>query len=607
MNQALFLISLQHELSMSIGTELKLDAMLKTFLKVCLNRVHLSSCHVYLYQNSKQQPVKLEHSINSNLEHFISVPKRQNGALWQVNPQLKAFEKSLIDNLSASYFEQKIEREYYYAFKLPQQGYLIWHSKHALADDIKKAISPMLDKLAGSCYASIVHDELSAAVQARQVAEEKVDHQASHDGLTNLYNREYISLLIEKAFIHADFNNNLSAIIFIDLNKFKPINDTMGHAVGDKILIEVANRLNAFSKKNIITARFGGDEFIILINKLPLEQAIAKQQTANFIEQINASFQPPIVVDDTSYNMTLSIGYCLLPAEVGSAADAIKFADIAMYEAKREKIFNGLEYQPYMSNRLTEKEAYIREMKHGLANGEFMLYYQPQYNDNNQIIGAEALLRWNNPTRGMESPQVYIPIAEESNLILDIGNWVIEQACQDIKRIEQLNLPKSFKKVAINVSPKQLIQTSFSQNILNNVEKTGITPQLLNLELTEGLLIERFQETIDIMLVLKAQGIDCSIDDFGTGYSSLTYLKRIPATLIKIDRSFVDNIHQDLESTAIAEMIIALGKSLNMEVLAEGVETIEELTCLKALGCSKYQGYYFNRPMPFEDFLQLLN
>ena len=184
---------------------------------------------------------------------------------------------------------------------------------------------------------------------------------------------------------------------------------------------------------------------------------------------------------------------------------------------------------------------------------------------------------------------------------------VIQQACRDLQKIQSISLPKSFQKIAINVSPKQLVQPSFNTHLLDNISKTSIAPNLLSLEITEGLLIENFQETISKMLALKKEGIDCSIDDFGTGYSSLTYLKRIPATLIKIDRSFVTNIHKESEGTAIANMIIALGESLQMDVLAEGVETIEELNCLKSLGCFKYQGYYFNKPMPFESFLQLLH
>ena len=285
----------------------------------------------------------------------------------------------------------------------------------------------------------------------------------------------------------------------------------------------------------------------------------------------------------------------------------IKFADIAMYEAKRAKSKQGKQYQPAMSEKIKRRLAYVDDMKRGLEHGDFKLYYQAQYNHYGDIIGAEALLRWQHPVHGMESPGVYIPIAEESDLILAIGQWVLEQACRDINKIEQLALPESFKKIAINVSAKQLNQHDFQERVLHAIKQNNIPAERLALELTENLLVENIEDSIKLIASLKANAIDCSIDDFGTGYSSLTYLKRIPASVLKIDRSFVANIEQCNESAAIASMIISLGKTLKMNILAEGVETAEELNCLKVLGCYQYQGYYFSEPLPFDEFIQLLN
>lgn len=607
MNQALFLISLQHELSMSMGTKLELREMLSTFLKVCLKRVHLSSCHIYLHVDKQNMPIKIKKPSTSNINHFISIPKRYNSLLWQENTELKQFVSVLKQNIQKSYIQKKIGHEYFHAFQLPEHGFLIWHSQYPLLFDVKKAIMPMLYKLAQNCYSCIVHDELLTALKAKEDAEDKIAHQAMHDGLTNLYNREYIHCAISSAFHTSVHTSTLNAIIFIDLNKFKAINDTMGHSVGDQILIKVAKRLKSLTTEHIQAARFGGDEFIILMGGLPTNKHQAQQAVKSFVEKINKKFLQSILVDNSNYNISLSLGYCLFPDLAKTTSDAITYADIAMYEAKRQKVLTGLEYVPIMSERLYIKETYIQEIKHGLLHNEFMLYYQPQYNDKHQVIGAEALLRWNNPKRANISPEVYIPIAEESNLIIEIGNWVVEQACKDIQTIEKLSLIDTFESIAINVSPKQLIEKNFSQNVLNNIQAKSIAPKHLTIEITEGLLIESFQETIDTMLNLQKSGVNCSLDDFGTGYSSLTYLKRIPATLIKIDRSFVTNIHLESESIAIADMIIALSKSLQKQVLAEGVETEEELSCLKALGCKKYQGYYFNKPMPFNEFIKLLS
>jgi EAL domain-containing protein (putative c-di-GMP-specific phosphodiesterase class I) len=277
-----------------------------------------------------------------------------------------------------------------------------------------------------------------------------------------------------------------------------------------------------------------------------------------------------------------------------------------MYEAKRTKDSQGKKYQVAMSETIKTRLAFADDMKQALLQDDFTLYYQAQYNNKGDIIGAEALLRWYHPAHGMVSPATYIPIAEESELILSIGQWILEQACQDIKKLEQLQLPASFKKVAINISAKQLIQQDFQQQVLRAITNNAIPAERLALELTENLLVENIEESIKLIASFKEKSIDCAIDDFGTGYSSLTYLKRIPASILKIDRSFVANIEQSSESAAIAQMIISLGKTLNMSVMAEGVETEAELTCLKSLGCQNYQGFYFSEPVPLDDFIKTL-
>jgi EAL domain-containing protein (putative c-di-GMP-specific phosphodiesterase class I) len=259
-----------------------------------------------------------------------------------------------------------------------------------------------------------------------------------------------------------------------------------------------------------------------------------------------------------------------------------------------------------MSEKIKRRLAYADDIKQGLAQNDFKLFYQPQYNQTGDIIGAEALLRWQHPIHGTESPSVYIPIAEESDLILAIGQWVLEKACQDIKKIEQLTLPDSFKKISINISARQLIQYNFQEKVKEAIAQSNISANRLALELTESLLVENLETSIKLITAFKEDDIACSIDDFGTGYSSLTYLKRIPARILKIDRSFVTDIDQSKETAAIASMIINLGKTFNMDVIAEGVETTAELNCLKSLGCEHFQGYYFNEPMPFESFFSLL-
>jgi len=418
-----------------------------------------------------------------------------------------------------------------------------------------------------------VHDALVKGVHLRQLIEERVAFQAEHDALTGLFNRQYINHLLSEAIEDAHTNKKIGSVLFIDLNRFKPINDSMGHAVGDKILLTLSNRLHSLSSEHIDIGRFGGDEFIILLKNLKVDY----QETVNqLIKKINQLLAIPFVIDTHAYKLSCSIGYAFFPLQSSTVNNLIKFSDIAMYEAKRTKNQDGQKYQLAMSAKIKNCLAYVDDMKQGLEQDDFTLYYQAQYNHYGDIIGAEALLRWQHLLYANESPAVYIPVAEESDLILDIGQWVLEQACRDIVPLEQLTLPDSFNKISINISAKQLIQHDFEEKILTAIKQNDIPAQRLGLELTENLLVESIEDSIKLIASLKEKSIDCIIDDFGTGYSSLTYLKRMPASVLKINRSFVSNIAQDLESLAIASMIISLGKTLKMDILAEGVETLEE-------------------------------
>ena len=602
MNKALFIISLQHELSMAIGNKLDLKAMLKVFLKVCFNRLNLTSAHIHVYCDHSGLPCKSTTLEGMKHKPLLSMPKNKRGKPWSQNSILNNFAQQLNATQEKQFFQCE-NGQYLFGFIIPDYGLLIFESHYVLADEVQKALQPILQKLATSCYTSIVHDSLVKEVRSRELVEEKVAFQALHDGLTGLCNRQHFNTLLEAAIKQAHQYKQVGSVIFIDLNRFKPINDAMGHIVGDKILLTFANRLRALANEDIDIGRFGGDEFVILLKNLSVDYA---ESIRSVIGKINQSLSVPFVVDANSYKLSCSIGYALFPLQSSTVNNLIKFSDIAMYEAKRSRNLQGVQYQPKMFEKIKKRIAYVEDMKQGLLQGDFRLHYQAQFNHYGDVIGAEALLRWQHPVHGKESPAVYIPIAEESDLILSIGQWVIEQACHDIQKLEQLTLPEHFKKIAINISAKQLVQHDFQHKIMHSIEHNNISAERLSLELTENLLVENIEDSIKLIAALKANSIDCSIDDFGTGYSSLTYLKRIPASTLKIDRSFVANIEQSSESVAIASMIISLGKTLKMNVLAEGVETEQELNCLKELGCYQYQGYYFTKPLPFDEFVQLL-
>ncbi|NRA83484.1 MAG: bifunctional diguanylate cyclase/phosphodiesterase [Gammaproteobacteria bacterium] len=602
-NKALFLVALQHELAMAIGNVLDLKAMLKIFLKVCLARLDLRSIHLYLYQNEAASVVIQSSSGVVKLSHFLSIPRRNGGVIWSQCQALNEF-SALINSSEAIVMPSG--DNFRYGLEIPKYGVIILEAKYQIEPNILKALTPILKKLANSCYASVIHGALLDEISGRKRAERQVKFQSSHDDLTGLYNRSYFNGLVSCALTKSRQSGHIGCAILVGLDRFRLINNTMGHDVSDSILVAIAHRLRTISRLDVNVARLRDDEFIILLPELGLSKALAQPKIENVISQINQLIERPIYTRDNAYQLSCSIGYTLFPEAEMTVNDIIKQSDIAKCKAKRRKPLIGLQYQPYMSEELDNISSYIHEMKLGLKRNEFELYYQPQYTANKKLIGAEALLRWNNPSRGMESPTKYIKIAEESDLIVPIGTWVLRQACQDIKLLEEIGLPDDFKKISVNVSPKQLIQHNFQQVVIDAVKAAKIQATNLGLEITEDVLIDSFDETVLMINYLKSNGVLCSIDDFGTGYSSLTYLKRIPAFLIKIDRAFVANIDTSEENRAIVSMIITLGASLEMDVLAEGVATKDELTCLNELGCKLFQGYYFDRPMPLNQFKELV-
>ncbi|MEM7617527.1 MAG: bifunctional diguanylate cyclase/phosphodiesterase, partial [Pseudomonadota bacterium] len=366
----------------------------------------------------------------------------------------------------------------------------------------------------------------------------------------------------------------------------------------------VAQRLIQAVPDDYAIARFGGDEFIILIPRLEIK--VAESHIKNLIIEIASEINKPFYIGDNKYSISTSAGYDIFSKCTISAADIIKHADIAMYEAKHSGVTDGLIYDRSMSEKIDRKLMYTNELKYALVHDEFELHYQPQYDHQQHIIGAEALLRWNNPRLGYESPAIFIPIAEQSDLIIGIDKWVLDRACRDIKIMEETVALGTLAKISINISAKHLTKDYFIQSVISAVEQHGIDASHLSIEITEGIMVGDIEKSIRVLEELKQHHIECSIDDFGTGYSSLTYLKKLPASLIKIDRSFVQDLHKDSDNRSIANMIIDLGDNLHMDVIAEGVECQEEVDCLYNLGCRQYQGFFFCKPIPFDQFMQLI-
>jgi diguanylate cyclase (GGDEF)-like protein len=440
-------------------------------------------------------------------------------------------------------------------------------------------------------FAGVLHD-----ITERRQSEEKLRRQAYSDELTNLPNRNYFMEQLAKTLAQSRRHDYFSALLFFDLDNFKIINDTLGHHTGDKLLADVGMRLRKVIRKEDTAARLGGDEFVIIVTNLGSEPQHAADQARLIAEKVHNALAMPFNMAGHEHHLTMSTGINLFPFDSEDINDILKFADTAMYRAKESGRNAICFFQPGMQQAAEERFALQGRMRQALSNDEFELFYQPQFNSNGEIIGAESLLRWQQPELGMVSPARFIPLAEESGMILDIGIWVLREACHQIIVWQQQGI--DIETLAVNVSPRQFHQPDFVAQIEAIIRESGINPHRLELELTEGVLVENIYDVTQKMEQLQQMGIRFAIDDFGTGYSSLRYLKQLPLDRLKIDQSFVRDIHLTEANALIVETIISMAHHLELELIAEGVETLEELKFLKLRGCHKFQGYYFSRPLP---------
>ncbi len=436
---------------------------------------------------------------------------------------------------------------------------------------------------------------------ARVAAEEEIRHLAFYDALTRLPNRRLLRDRLQQIIVTNVRTGRKGALLFIDLDNFKTLNDTRGHDVGDQLLQQVAQRLSACVREGDSVARFGGDEFLVILQDLSEELGEAAGHAELVGEKILHALNQPYRLDCSEYQTTSSIGVALFGGRRETVEDLFKQADLAMYQAKSAGR-NALRFfDPNMQTKITARAALDADLRVALAERQFELYYQPQVDVEGVLLGAEALLRWRHPTRGLVTPDEFIPLAEDTGLIVPIGLWVLECACLQLvawaarKQTAQLT-------VAVNVSPREFRQPEFSERLLATLDRTGADPRGLKLELTEGLLLDDLESVIDKMTALKARGVSFSLDDFGTGYSSLAYLKRLPLDQLKIDQSFVRNVLIDSNDAAIARTIVALAHSMGLSVIAEGVESEAQREFLALQGCWIYQGYLYGAPMSIAEF-----
>jgi diguanylate cyclase (GGDEF)-like protein/PAS domain S-box-containing protein len=429
---------------------------------------------------------------------------------------------------------------------------------------------------------------------------EKVVHAAEHDFLTGLPNRFLLSDRLGQAIAMARRHGGLVAVLFLDLDGFKHINDSLGHPAGDKLLCSIAKRMSECIRSPDTVSRQGGDEFIAL-----LEELFQPEDAANAARRILRAVAETHLIDGHELHVTASIGVSIYPDDGLDAETLIKNADTAMYQAKESGRQGYKFFEPEMNRRAVDRQSIEEDLRCALRRNEFTLHYQPKIDlKTGAITGAEALLRWAHPTRGSIPPLQFIPIAEDSGMILPIGAWVLREACTQARAWTDAGLP--FATIAVNVSAVQFRNENFLKDLFATLSETGMDPRSLELEVTESVLMEHPESTAPILDALRQEGVQVSVDDFGTGYSSLSYLQLFPIDALKIDQSFIRRIASSPGDTTIVSAIIAMGQNLHMRVIAEGVETLEDLTFLKAHSCDEAQGYYFSRPVPAKDFAALL-
>ena len=443
-------------------------------------------------------------------------------------------------------------------------------------------------------------------ISERKKAEKVIERLACYDSLTHLPNRRLMNDRLTQVIAACKQNKSFGALLFINLDNFKALNDTLGHKHGDSLLQQIAQRLVTLIKTESTVAHLGGDEFVVVLGKLGRTPQEAATQTEIVGEQILKHLNFTYHIDALDHHNSASIGATVVGEDDSGVDNILRQAGLAMYKAKHNGGNTLRFFDPKMQTLIMERAYLENALREAVTARQLTLHYQAQVNCSGDITGVEALVRWRHPERGLISPATFIPLAEETGVILPLGRWIIESACAQLahwsSQPEMAHLT-----IAVNVSARQFDHPDFVPEVLRILDSTGANPRRLKLELTESMLAEKVEAIIERMLVLQKRGVAFSLDDFGTGYSSLSYLKRLPLDQLKIDQSFIRDILLDPNDAAIAQTIVALGNCLGLHVIAEGVETAAQRDCLLSIGCHAYQGYFFSRPLPVEEFEAFLH
>lgn len=616
MANTLQIITIQHELSMAIGLDLQLDKMLDPFMSVALRRLSLSALHFFYGNrlvNNEQEQSKL---LNSQ---YVCFPKQQASQQSHRQWLQKIIQTQPPAESENGFVTVENDKHCFYFFPITNFGTIVLERIHSpINSEILHALIAVFDRLATSCLACLEHDDLLKEINARKKAEETIIRQAYVDSLTDLPNRKMLNINLERAIALATRHDHFGALFFIDLDRFKIVNDTLGHGIGDELLIKISSMLQNFVRKGDTLARVGGDEFILLVTDLASDESKALVKAHIIAEKLAELVSEPIRLSTNIIHVTFSIGIAMFPSTWEQCSSLpspslkqqcdtiIKNADIAMYRIKNRNRNGFRFYEPKMQAVAEKRSNIEKHLRIGLAKKEFELHYQPLVDQNGKIIAAEALIRWNSEELGQISPGEFIPIAEESGLIIDLSLWVVDAACQFIAQLKNMPCADQVSYISVNVSPNQFRHQQFVEQISSAVERHQVSINHLRLEVTEGVAMDNIDSAVEKMRQLVDKGLKFLLDDFGSGYSSLSYLHKLPLQTIKIDQSFIRDIENHPNNKVIVDAIIDIAEHFNLDCIAEGAETVEDANYLKGKKLHAIQGFHYYRPMNETLFVQLL-
>ena len=568
---------------------------------------------------NRQYFITIKHTHEKLKERFFSLFERAPVGIFYYNHMLELQDVNLhfVEMNQCSQKDTFINRSLYYlnnqeiieAHKVVFNGltgsyrgpFKILNSEENLYVNLSTV--PMMDSdgniAGGICIINDITNEITA--------KEEMVRNAYYDMLTNIPNRTLFMDKLKSFIDTIPTEKKYSALLFMGIDNFKKVNETYGHHVGDTLLKKVAHRINQFVKSHDSFARISGDKFVIMLSSLEPSEKETKQTTKQYIENLNKHFVEPLSIAGEDYHLSFSIGVVLFNTIEVSAHDLLKRAETAMYEAKKNARGTSQFYEPHMDISIKEELTLVNDMYKGLKNNEFLLHYQPQIDiASNKIISAEVLVRWDHPTKGFIPPSQFIPLAEESGIILKLEEYIFEKAIQDIKKLSESPQGFTLNHIAFNITTISFLQPHFIEKLILLVEKYNVKPEWIELEITESGIMQNIKDAVQKIKELKKLGFTFAIDDFGTGHSSLSYLKELPVDILKIDQSFILDMNYNKDDSLIVETIIVIGQKFNLKIIAEGVENEEVLSKLAHFKCDIYQGNYKYKSMPLENFEKLL-